>query len=79
MKESDMDHLSPTISVSEAATVLGVNPRTVYNSVGREGGCPAVRLGRVIRIPTLEFIAAYRLDRALVASKLAEPVPVHAA
>lgn len=67
-----MGLLPPTISVPEAAKVLEVNPRTVYNAVGREGGCPAVKLGRIIRIPTVEFITFYRLDPELVASKLAE-------
>jgi hypothetical protein len=42
--------------------------------VGRRE-CPAIRAGRVIRIPTIEFITALRLDRDLVERKLAEPQP----
>lgn len=70
--------LPPALSAPQAANILDANARTVYNAIER-GECPAVRLGRIIRIPTLEFIAAYHLDRDLVASRLAEPVPVHAA
>jgi excisionase family DNA binding protein len=55
-----------TISVPEAAQLLGVNARTVYNAVER-GECPAIRVGRVIRIPTARFLATYHL----------EPVPQH--
>jgi excisionase family DNA binding protein len=48
----------PTLSVPEAAAILGVNPRTVYNAVEAKT-CPAIRMGRIIRIPTARFIAAY--------------------
>jgi excisionase family DNA binding protein len=69
-----MDPLPPTLSVPQGAKALGVNPRTLYNLVGRRE-CPAIRAGRVIRIPTIEFITALRLDRDLVERKLAEPQP----
>jgi excisionase family DNA binding protein len=51
-----------TISVPEAAELIGMNPRTVYNAVDR-GECPAIRVGRTIRIPTAEFLAHYRIPK----------------
>ena len=52
---------TPTISVPEAAKILGVNARTVYNAVDR-GECPSIRVGRIIRIPTARFLATYGLE-----------------
>ena len=56
----------PTLSVVEAAAVLEVKPRTVYNAV-EAGTCPAIRMGRIIRVPTARFIAAYGLGPASAA------------
>lgn len=53
----------PTLSVPEAAAVLGVHPRTVYNAVEAKT-CPAIKMGRIIRIPTAQFITAYGLASA---------------
>ena len=47
------------LTVAQAAKVLGVNVRTIYNAIDRKE-CPAVRVGKVIRIPTDQFLAMYR-------------------
>jgi excisionase family DNA binding protein len=41
----------PVISVREAAKILGVNVKTLYAEI-EAGRFPALRVGRVIRIPT---------------------------
>ena len=66
--QRDLDR--QTLTVIEAAQVLGVNPRTIYEAIGRDE-CPAIRVGRVIRIPTDRFLAHYGLEPA--------SHPVHAA
>jgi excisionase family DNA binding protein len=48
----------PTLTVPEAAQILGVIVRTVYNAVERNE-LPAIRVGRAIRIPTARFLAQY--------------------
>ena len=48
----------PTLSVREAADILGVNVKTLYGEINA-GRFPAIRLGRAIRI-----------SRAVVASFL---------
>ena len=55
-------------SVPEAARVLGVNPRSLYSAIDR-GECPAIRVGRLIRIPTARFREHYGLP--------AQPVSQH--
>jgi excisionase family DNA binding protein len=57
-----------TLSVPEAARVLGVNPRSLYSAIDR-GKCPAIRVGRLIRIPTARFREHYGLP--------AQPVSQH--
>jgi excisionase family DNA binding protein len=58
-------HEQPTISVPEAAAILGVHPRTVYNMVTM-GDCPHIKLGRLIRIPTAQLLEHYGLERKSV-------------
>ncbi len=52
-----------TLTVPEAAELLGVNPRTVYVAIER-GECPAIRVGRNIRVPTARFREHYSLEPA---------------
>jgi excisionase family DNA binding protein len=40
----------PTLTVREAASVLGVNVKTLYAEIAVKR-FPAIRLGRVLRIP----------------------------
>jgi excisionase family DNA binding protein len=54
----------PTMSVPEAAEVLGVHPRTIYNAV-IAGTCPAIKLGRIVRIPTAQLLEHYGLERSV--------------
>jgi excisionase family DNA binding protein len=55
----DLD--KPYLNVAEAATILEVNVRTMYNAIDR-GECPVVRVGRVIKIPTARFLAHYKYE-----------------
>ena len=52
-----------TLTVQEAAKILGKNPRTVYIAIER-GECPAIRVGRIILIPTARFRKHYSLEPA---------------
>ena len=52
--------VKPYLNVTEAAEILEVNPRTVYSAIDR-GECPAVRVGKIIRIPTVRFLDHYGL------------------
>jgi excisionase family DNA binding protein len=60
-------HEKPTLSVPEAADILGVHPRTIYNAVEADT-CPAIHMGRIIRIPTAQFLEHYRLERSVPAA-----------
>lgn len=46
-----MNNLPATVSVTEAAEILGVGRDAAYKGV-QEGQIPSLRLGRQIRIPT---------------------------
>jgi len=41
----------PVLTVKEAAAILGVNVKTLYEDI-KAGRFPALRVGRVIRIAT---------------------------
>ena len=49
-------HVRPTLTVSEAAELLGVSRWLIQQQVGR-GALPAVRLGRRILIPRARLLA----------------------
>ncbi len=55
MKSKDgvagMEQKPETLKVAEVAAKLRVDPRTVYRMIDR-GELPAIRVGRLIRIPT---------------------------
>jgi excisionase family DNA binding protein len=46
---------SPTISVHEAARLLGIGRSLAYEGVKR-GEIPAVRVGRTVRVPTAKLL-----------------------
>lgn len=46
-----MEQKPETLKVAEVAAKLRVDPRTVYRMIDR-GELPAIRIGRLIRIPT---------------------------
>lgn len=50
----------PTITVAEAARILGIGRNQAYAAVER-GEIPALRLGKSIRIPTALLLAALGL------------------
>jgi excisionase family DNA binding protein len=49
-----------TLSPQRAAQILGVSTRAVHKAMDR-GDCPVVRVGRLRRVPTAQFLAAYGL------------------
>ena len=49
-----------TLRPERAAEILGVSVRAVHKAIDR-GDCPVVRVGRLRRIPTAQFLAAYGL------------------
>lgn len=51
---------TPTIKVPQAAAVLGVSARALYSAV-EAGTCPAIRVGRSVRIPTMRFLRHFGL------------------
>ncbi len=52
--------MKETLTVPEAATVLGVNPQTIYIAI-RRNEIPVVRVGRKILIPEARFREHYGL------------------
>lgn len=51
----------PTLTVEEAAAVLGIGRNSAYEAV-RRGEIPSIRIGRRIVIPTARLIALVGLD-----------------
>lgn len=49
-----------TLRPERAAEILGVSVRAVHKAIDR-GDCPVVTVGRLRRIPTAQFLAAYGL------------------
>ena len=52
----ELSELPPTISVAQAAELLGVSRSAAYRAVAA-GQLPALRLGRRIHIPTAPLLA----------------------
>lgn len=52
-----------TISRTEAAAALGVDPRTVSAGIAA-GNIPAIQLGRRVLIPRAKFIALFEVEAA---------------
>ena len=61
-----------TISPQRAAQILGVSIRAVHKAMDR-GDCPAVRVGRLRRVPTAQFLATYGLPDPSEADRAAPP------
>lgn len=51
----------PTITVKEAAALLGISERSAYDSVHR-GEIPVIRLGRRMTVPTVLILRMLGLD-----------------
>jgi excisionase family DNA binding protein len=65
-----------TLRPERAAEILGVSVRAVHKAIDR-GDCPVVTIGRLRRIPTAQFLAAYGLPdpTATPASRAASRTP----
>lgn len=59
------------VRASEAAEVLHCDPRTVMRGVS-EGTIPAVKIGRMVRIPVRGFAEAVGIDAEALLADLAE-------
>lgn len=51
----------PTITVKEAAALLGISERSAYDAVHR-GEIPVIRLGRRMTVPTVPILRMLGLD-----------------
>lgn len=52
----ELEALPPTVSVEEAGELLGISRRSAYRAVER-GELPALRVGRLLRVPTPKLLA----------------------
>ncbi len=52
----NIETLPPTITVEEAAELLGVSRTSAYRAVGR-GEIPVIRIGRRLLVPTGKLLA----------------------
>ncbi|MFF7192644.1 DNA-binding protein [Streptomyces sp. NPDC008079] len=68
-----VEALGPTINVPTVAAILGVNPETVYAAIrrGEWTTTRVLRLGRVIKLPTLDVVRLLYAPEAGVAA----PIP----
>ncbi len=51
----------PTVSVEEAAAILGLSRNPAYEAVGR-GEIPSIRLGRSIKVPSASLRRMLLID-----------------
>lgn len=70
-----LDQLHPTLSVREAADLLGIGLRQAYEAVHR-GEIPAIRVGRRLIVPTSRLLELLGLPAA---DYLRSPKPDQAA
>ncbi len=54
-------HEQPTITVKEAAALLGISERSAYEAAHR-GEIPVIRLGRRMTVPTVLVLRMIGLD-----------------
>ena len=65
-----------TLRPERAAEILGVSVRAVHKAIER-GDCPVVTIGRLRRIPTAQFLAAYGLSDPATSGRLpSRPTPI---
>jgi excisionase family DNA binding protein len=62
MPKFDLDPESrPTVSVDEAAIVLGISRSTAYTAV-KTGDLPVLSFGRRLRVPTAALVRMLKID-----------------
>lgn len=64
---------SAVVTIAQAATVLGIDVRTVSRAI-RNGELPALRLGRRVLIPRLALLACLGASEDPAESNAAGPV-----
>ncbi|HEY3688126.1 MAG TPA: helix-turn-helix domain-containing protein [Streptosporangiaceae bacterium] len=57
----DLDLSKPTITVPEAAQILGIGRDTAYEAAAR-GEIPTIRIGRRLVVPTARLLAQLGMD-----------------
>lgn len=57
----DLRNLPATLTVEQAAEVLGISRRSAYRAVER-GDLPTLRLGRRLLVPTARLLALLGLE-----------------
>lgn len=62
-----LDELPPTISIDEAAGILGISSRAAYRAASK-GELPTVRLGRRLLVPTPRLLAMLGVNSGPVVS-----------
>jgi hypothetical protein len=77
---ASVEALGPTTNIPTTAAILGVNPETIYTAV-RKGEWTAtrvLRLGRKIKIPTLDLIRLlFSPDEGSTVAFPGVPTPCH--
>lgn len=63
-----LDELPPTISIDDAADILGISSRAAYRAAAK-GELPSVVLGRRRLVPTPRLLAMLGVDHAPVVAK----------
>lgn len=58
----DLQNLPATLSVEQAAEVLGISRRSAYRAVER-GDLPTLRLGRRLLVPTARLLAMLGVEQ----------------
>lgn len=58
----DLQNLPATLSVEQAAEVLGISRRSAYRAVER-GDLPTLRLGRRLLVPTARLLALLGVEQ----------------
>lgn len=58
----DLQNLPATLTVEQAAEVLGISRRSAYRAVER-GDLPTLRLGRRLLVPTARLLAILGVEQ----------------
>jgi excisionase family DNA binding protein len=61
--QMDSQELPPTLSVEQAAELVGVGRNAAYRAA-HSGDIPAFRVGRKLRVPTAELLRLLGIERS---------------
>ena len=66
----DIESLPATITVEQAAEILGISRSAAYRAVAR-GEIPVIRIGRRLLVPTAKLLAMLGIESPTAASAAA--------